>query len=76
LEVDFILGDHEVAIEIKATDRVQTKQIKALSSILYEYKFDKKIIVSTDRLPRLLEHGIMALPWNLCLDKLWAGEII
>lgn len=30
IEVDFILGDHEVAIEVKGTNNVQTRHLKGL----------------------------------------------
>lgn len=76
LEVDFILGDHQVAIEVKSTDNVQVKHTKGLKAFQEEYAVEKKIVVSLDTLPRLLENGIQALPWNLFLDKLWSGEII
>ncbi len=76
LEVDFILGDHEVAIEIKAADNISTKHTKGVKALMEEYTIRKKIIVSLDTLPRLLDHDIQALPWNVFLDKLWAGEII
>jgi predicted AAA+ superfamily ATPase len=76
LEVDFILGDHEVAIEIKGTDNIQPRHTKGLNAIMDEYTFAKKIIVSTDTLPRLLNNEIQSLPWNIFLDKLWEGKII
>jgi len=76
LEVDFVLGDHQVAIEVKSTDNVQAKHTKGLKAFQEEYKVEKKIVVSLDTLPRLLENGIQALPWNLFLDKLWSGGII
>jgi uncharacterized protein len=76
LEVDFVLGDHQVAIEVKPTDNVQAKHTKGLKAFQEEYKVEKKIVVSLDTLPRLLENGIQALPWNLFLDKLWSGCII
>jgi predicted AAA+ superfamily ATPase len=76
LEVDFILGDHEVAIEIKATDNVLPKHTKGLRALMEEYTIGKHIIVSLDKLPRLLDKEIQSLPWNIFLDKLWEGKII
>jgi uncharacterized protein len=75
IEVDFILGDHEVAIEVKAADNITSKHIKGLKAFGEEYQVNKRIIVSTDPLLRNIDN-IIALPWNIFLDKLWAGEII
>jgi len=37
LEVDFVLGDHEVAIEIKATAQANNRHLKGLNSFAEEY---------------------------------------
>ena len=75
LEVDFILGDHECAIEVKATDNVQNKHFKGLKSFSEEYIVKNKIIVSNDPFIRKAE-DIIIYPWKVFLDKLWVGEII
>lgn len=41
LEVDFILGDHEVAIEVKSTDNVQSHHLKGLKAFSEEYAVKK-----------------------------------
>ena len=74
-EVDFILGDHEVAIEIKGVDRVQERHLRGLRAFREEYKVRRAIVVSLDPKPRLLD-GILVLPWREFLKRLWAGEII
>jgi predicted AAA+ superfamily ATPase len=74
-EVDFILGDHEVAIEIKATDNVLPKHLKGLIAFSQEYKVKKLIVVSNDAFPRQL-NNITILPWRTFIQQLWAGEII
>lgn len=75
LEVDFILGEHEIAIEVKSTEMVTTRHIKGLKSFAEEYYVKKLIIVSNDRYPRQIEN-ITILPWKIFLDQLWGGEII
>lgn len=75
IEVDFILGDHEVAIEVKSSNMVTLRHIKGLKSFADEYQVKKLIVVSNDPYPRKIEN-VDILPWNLFLDKLWAGEII
>ncbi|MCX6236320.1 MAG: AAA family ATPase [Bacteroidia bacterium] len=75
IEVDFILGDHEVAIEVKSTDMVNLRHIKGLKSFSDEYQVKKLILVSNDPYPRQVDN-ITVLPWKIFLDQLWAGDII
>ena len=75
IEVDFILGENEVAIETKSTSMVNPRHLKGLKSFAEEYKVKKSIIVSTDPYPRQLDN-ITVLPWQVFLNMLWAGEII
>ena len=75
MEVDFILGDHEVALEIKGTDNVQTRHLKGLKSFSEEYTVKKMIIVSNDPIERKIG-DLTVMPWRLFLKALWAGEII
>ena len=75
IEVDFILGNHEVAIEVKATNNVQSRHLKGLRSFSEEYAVNKLIVVSNDPQMRIL-YTITVMPWELFLQKLWNGEII
>lgn len=75
IEVDFILGENEVAIETKSTSMVTPRHLKGLKSFAEEYKVKRSIIVSTDLYPRQIDN-ILILPWKEFLRMLWAGEII
>jgi predicted AAA+ superfamily ATPase len=75
IEIDFVLGDNEIAIEVKATEQANQRHLKGLRSFAEEYKVKKMILVSNDPFPRQIA-DIMILPWKVFLDKLWAGEII
>lgn len=75
LEVDFILGDHEVAVEVKATPQAQERHLKGLKSFAQEYTVKKLILVSNDPNPRK-SGNIDILPWEVFLDRLWDGDII
>ncbi len=75
IEVDFVLGDHEVAIEVKAIDQANQRHLKGLKSFAEEYKVKKLILVSNDPYTRRMGE-ITIMPWKVFLDKLWAGEII
>jgi predicted AAA+ superfamily ATPase len=75
LEIDFVLGDHEVAIEVKSTTQANPRHLKGLKAFAEEYNVKHKILISNDPYPRLID-GIMLYPWNIFLQKLWADEII
>jgi uncharacterized protein len=75
IEVDFILGNNEVAIEVKGTDNVQSRHLKGLKSFSEEYEVKKLLVVSNDPFERIVGN-ITVLPWSIFLQKLWAGDII
>jgi len=75
IEVDFILGDNEVAIEVKSSNLVNPRHLKGLKSFAEEYKVKKAIVVSTDPYPRSIDN-ISVMPWKMFLEQLWGGEII
>ena len=75
LEVDFILGDHEVAVEVKATSQANHRHLRGLNSFAEEYNVKKLILVSNDTYPRKIDQ-VHIMPWKTFLEKLWAGEII
>lgn len=74
-EVDFIMGDMEVAIEVKSSKRVHGKDIRALELLCSEHAVKKPIIISFENEPRRI-NNVECLPWELFLRKLWAGELI
>ena len=79
LEVDFILGKGEVAIEVKISDHVSKKDIKGLVAFTQEYHPKNSFVVCLSPRKRkiLLEHGeITVLPYKEFLTKLWEHEII
>lgn len=75
IEVDFILGDHEIALEVKATQMAHTRHLSGLKRFAEEYPVKYKILVTNDDYPRTVE-GIMIFPWKTFLEKLWSGELI
>lgn len=74
LEVDLVL-DTEVAIEIKSTDRVVDKHLRGLRAFKEEHTCSC-ILVSRDPGPRKTSDGILILPWQDFLERLWSNEII
>ncbi len=75
LEIDFVLGDSEVAIEVKSTDQATSRHLKGLNSFAEEYNVKKMILISNDMFQRKIGNCTI-YPWKIFLDKLWAGEII
>ncbi|MEA1886677.1 MAG: AAA family ATPase [Bacteroidota bacterium] len=75
IEVDFILGNHEVAIEVKSTDIAQAKHLSGLKNFSEEYNVKKLILVSNDQSPRKIGK-ILIMPWQHFLDQLWQGDIV
>lgn len=76
LEVDFILGDHEVIIEAKGTSITQPQHLKGLAAFGEEYRSRRRILVSCDPQPRSVMAKIEILPWKIFLEDLWSGKII
>jgi predicted AAA+ superfamily ATPase len=76
-EVDFILGDAEVALEVKAKKQIRSNDIKTLLEFKKDYPAVKHlIIVSLEDKPRKTDHGILILPFTEFIKMLWSGEFI
>lgn len=73
-EVDFILGDKELAIEIKASGKVHEGDIRSLKALAEDGPIKKKALISLENEPRLFPGEIEAIPWRLFIDRLWGGE--
>jgi uncharacterized protein len=74
-EVDFILGEGQIAVEVKSTHRLDHSSLKGLLKFKEDYFPQKTILVCNEKNERLYR-GIHVLPRNIFLDQLWAGEII
>ncbi len=75
MEVDFILGKGEVAVEAKGTDRVDQRDLRSMNTFVEAYSPRMAVVVCNEREPRV--HGkIRIMPWRAFLHALWTGEII
>ena len=80
LEVDFILGEGEVAIEVKISENISKTDLHGMQSF-YEYARPKKSIVIS-MAPRARKLSIQdnfhidIMPWKTFLEELWQGRII
>lgn len=73
-EVDFILGEMNVAIEVKGSQRVNSSHIRAMRALREEHTVEHAVIVSLEKEPRELDSNIQVLPWQVFLERLWSGE--
>ena len=73
-EVDFIINER-VAVEVKATKRVSIKDLKGLKALMEEGLMEKYILVCRENYPQLLDNGILVLPYEDFLSRLWNGEL-
>ena len=75
LEVDFVLGQGEVAIEVKGTARIDGKDMNGLEAFIQSCSPKRSIVVCNEKERRI--HGkIEILPWEIFLQQLWAGKIL
>lgn len=75
LEVDCILGDGEIAIEIKSSNRIDTRDLNGLTAFMEAHFPRRSIVISNEREKRV--HGkIEIIPWREFLSELWGGGIL
>ena len=75
LEVDFILGGGEVAVEVKGAGRVDNNDLKPMRAFIKDYRPGLAIVVSNETQERKAGE-IAILPWRVFLERLWDGTII
>jgi uncharacterized protein len=71
-EVDFII-DKRIAVEVKAKKNITSRDMKGLLALQEEEMMEQLILVSIEKRERVVK-GLHILPWEMFLDKLWAGE--
>lgn len=75
LEVDFILGDGEVAIEVKGSGQVENKALRPLNAFIEIYSPRKAFVVCNEKEERVVGN-VRIMPWRKFLYNLWQGKII
>jgi len=75
LEVDFVLGRGEVAIEVKGSSRIEGADLRSLKAFIEAYHPKKAFIVCNERRSRVHE-DIHIQPWRDFLAMLWHGLVI
>lgn len=75
LEVDFILANGQVAVEVKGTNRVNSRNLRPLYAFNEEFAPRQSFIVCNER-RRWLSRGVIIIPWREFLEDLWSGKVI
>jgi predicted AAA+ superfamily ATPase len=75
LEVDFVLGGGEVAIEVKGTTHVKKRDLRPLTAFIEEYSPRKALVVCNEREERVYGR-IRIIPYRKFLRDLWGDKII
>ena len=75
-EVDFVLGDMQLAIEAKASARITRDHLKGLRSLVEDHPgVGRRIVVCLESRARRTEDGIDILPAEVFVHRLWEGEL-
>jgi uncharacterized protein len=74
LEVDFILGEMQVAVEVKA-GRVHDGDLAGMKTLLSECRLKRAVVVSMETQRRTIQDRIEVLPWREYLAELWSGAL-
>lgn len=74
-EVDFVVGDMQLAIEVKSAARVHEGDLGGLKALRESHKTKHALVVCSESAPRTVD-GIEIVPWRVFLDRLWDGELV
>lgn len=70
-----MLGEGEVAVEVKGTSRVDVSDLRSLRAFVEDNRPRRALVVCTEAAPRVVD-GLEVLPWRDFLDRLWGGGIL
>jgi uncharacterized protein len=80
LEVDFVLGKVQVAVEVKVKPNVRAADIKGLIEFKCQYPDSKAVVVCTCDESRIMEvrggHEIEIISWKTFLELLWKNQYL
>ena len=77
IEVDFVVGDMQVALEAKATKRINAHHLKGLRALAAEHRrLEKRIVVCLEPKAWQTKDGISVLPASTFAQRLWQGELL
>ncbi len=68
-----MLGDLDLAIEVKGGARVHDGDLTGLRALTEAHRVRRAVVVALERERRKLDGGIEVLPWKRFLEMLWGG---
>jgi predicted AAA+ superfamily ATPase len=76
IEVDFVLGNMQLAIEAKSSARITRDHLKGLRSLVEDHPHvGRRIVVCREPRARKTDDGIEILPATTFVRRLWNGEL-
>ena len=76
IEVDFLLGDVDLAVEAKSGATITRNHLKGLRALAGEYPdVRRRIVVCSEPRARRTDDGIDIIPAAEFAQRLWAGEL-
>lgn len=76
VEVDFILGDMDVAVEAKASGTVHLDHLKGLRELKKDHpEVKRRIVVSLESRSRITNDGIEILTYRDFVQRLWSNKL-
>jgi predicted AAA+ superfamily ATPase len=75
-EVDFVLGDMQLAIEAKSSERITRDHLRGLRSLVQDHpRVGRRVVVCREPRARKTDDGIEILPAATFVRRLWAGQL-
>ncbi len=76
LEVDFVIGDAEIAIEVKSSPNISAVHLRGLVAFGEDHPaVQRRIMVCLEPRRRITKEGIEIVPVGIFLEALWRGEV-
>ena len=77
IEVDLILGNMDLAVEVKASKFVTNRHLRGLRNLISEYpSVNYRVIVCLEKFSRRTDDGIDILPAEEFTKRLWTREFV
>lgn len=75
IEIDFVLGRGEIAIEVKGKSRIEKKDLRPMTVFNEEFSPRLSFIICNEKEERVVNQ-IRIIPYKKFLSDLWAGKIL
>lgn len=76
-EVDFVVGEMRLAVEAKASERIASRHLKGLRSLVKDHaEVARRLVVCLEPRARRTADGIDVLPAHVFVKQLWEGLLV